>query len=251
MEKSESTITLMGSLSEIVFKLREIPNRQDYYLRHLKNLYSGQIENQITNIIQYTIADDLSWFYNELIQRHDCIENSIDILMKLPLSTSKDEDLRSLIDCLSSILELHQLQENLTQLTKLEYKGDYESSIYKKLIDVIMESIKESRTKTQTYHLIPENALQFLKSLSEKEIGQLMVEYYTKNYNRNQGIYFDLLSQGTITTFTSTIFVGTMFSLHKEFRNFDGNRMLARFRPIYQTEFYQENFPKEIYKIKK
>ncbi len=249
--RAELIVNLLGMTDELL----RLTDQQDNYRNDIQGMCNEKDLNPLTTIIQYTRADDLSWFYNEIIRRKEVTMESLNnlkefVVRSLESSISLGDSLEEAMNTFTGNLELYQLQEVMAKLTKVEYDGDYETSMYKKLTTVIIDSIKENLLPVQIFHLAYQNALNFLKSLSKQDLGQLMLEHYTQNYNRNQGIYIDLLKTGLDQTFVTLVFTNTMTKLHKEFVTVQGDQRIAYLHLMEQTNFYQEQFLKNHYKIK-
>lgn len=107
------------------------------------------------------------------------------------------------------------------------------------MMDCIFSSIKNNHVNEPINDLTDVKA--FFHGLTEKEIGELIVEHFTINYSRNQGLFFDGLSSGLENyVHKSSIFANVMQSLEKEFRSLSLEDKIKKLKSIYQTDFYKK-----------
>lgn len=149
----------------------------------------------------------------------------------------------------SQQIEIYQLLNHLIQLTSLEYDKEYESTVYKKMVDCIFASIKKNSGSKSFYVLT--DTKNFLNTLTEKEKGELIVEHFTINYSKNQDVFFSSLSSGLENYGSeSSIFGNVIQSLGEEFRSLNLEDKIKKLGSIYQTDFYQKHFSNQTFGTK-
>lgn len=149
----------------------------------------------------------------------------------------------------SQQIEVYQLLNHLIQLTNLEYDKEYESTVYKKMVDCIFASIKKN-SGSKSFHVLTDTK-NFLNTLTEKEKGELIVEHFTINYSKNQDVFFSSLSSGLENYGAeSSIFGNVIQSLGEEFRSLNLEDKIKKLGSIYQTDFYQKHFSNQTFGTK-
>ena len=241
--------------------LTEKINQCTTLLEDFNNIY----QNQLFYLCNQAISSDTHRFVLEI----SCTK--VNILLDLNRSRLKLERLESLVLTLYSLcnslssdfnpvveeqfnqlgmklsqeIKIYQLLNHLIQLTSLEYDKEYESTIYKKMVDCIFSSIKKNYfSKSITVDVLTDTK-NFLSTLTEKEHGELIIEHFTINYSRNQGVFFSSFSSSCGKEFhklESTIFGIILQSLGEEFRSFSLEEKIKKLESIYQTDFYKKYF---------
>ena len=150
-------------------------------------------------------------------------------------------------------IKLYQLLNHLIQLSKLEYNQEYESTVYKRFIDCIFSSIHKNYINPSKTTVVLSDIKDFFHQLTEKEQGELIVEHFTVNYNRNQGLFLSLLSTCCDYNFCQTalsIFASVMEELGREFCSLDLEEKIQKLERVYLTDFYREHFLNSTYGTK-
>lgn len=142
-------------------------------------------------------------------------------------------------------IQVYQVLNQLIQLSKLEYNQEYKSTIYKRFIDCIFSSIQQNYLKQSKTMEVLSDTKNFLHQLTEKEQGELIVEHFTVNYARNQGLFLSYLSTFPDYNFSKiapSIFVDIIETLGREFCSLNLEEKLQKLERVYLTDFYRNQF---------
>jgi len=149
----------------------------------------------------------------------------------------------------SQEIEIYQLLNHLIQFANLEYQEAYQTTIYKRMVDCIFQSIHKNYSSKAIVMDVLLDVKNFLSSLTEKEKGSLIVEHFTINYSRNQGIFITSLSFSRGAGFyqlESRIFGIVMQLLEGEYFSLSIEEKIQKLGWIYKTDFYKGKMKEKV-----
>lgn len=174
--------------------------------------------------------------------------HSIEYLMKITPVSKYVEIFHQLIKAVTPLeqeIETYQLINTLAQLTTLEYDQKYENTTYYNFIECIFKSMENNRESKDYISSIMTDVKNYLSKLSSKEIGELIVEHFTINYDRNASIYlrgFSSTANVKLNSVQSLAFVKFFETLEEEYLSYSKEEKLEKLSKIYQTDFYKKHF---------
>ncbi len=205
------------------------------------NPYSAAINCTIANIIGDLNAHKVS------ASETTKIIHSIEHLLKITPSSEYQSVLNQLEKTLILIekdTKLYQVLNTLLELTTLEYDIEYEATTYHDFVECIFYAMEHHRESKDYISAIMVEVKQYLSKLSSEQLGDLIVEHFTIDYDRNSMLYlrgFSSTSNVKLNSMQSLAFVKVLETLEEEFLTKKPEEKVEALSRIYQTDFYQEN----------
>lgn len=256
---------LIERLEKITITMREARKNREYYFTFLDK-FVQRTGNQYVDTNCYTTSQDIIWLaelqeqelgvFVKTQQETKSLLMQICVTLSIPpyeIDINLMEQLAHKEDQLERFLFISQLQSTIMRLTELEYEVAYESTVYSQLIKTIFTSIEKyqkqssQKTKSEMVKQALIDTEQFLATLDEKQLGELAIEHYSENYNRNIGIFIDAMSHRFRTSFEEfdyqdEIFKSTLEALNNKLHHTGINGVERLLNAIEQTAFYQKHW---------
>ncbi len=143
------------------------------------------------------------------------------------------------------------------ELKKEEATEKYTESIHYQLTSTILEAIENNKEKKDMFLLIMKEVDHFLEQLSLQQKGNLVVEHFISDYDRNQTLFLKFLEQAKkgnnkneeSVSFYAFLFAQVLCSLAQRVKDpINQNKLLEA---IQETEFYQKVYKQKEIQFRK